>query len=154
MRKLLWAFAILLVGFGNVAAKVEVLSFSGPEHEARYKKLIAELRCLVCQNQNIAASDADLAKDLRRQVFTRIENGETDAQIVDYMVARYGEFVLYKPPLNATTALLWIGPFAFLAAGVVIMIWLIRSRTSQAVTISEAAVERARNLLKDTNKTT
>ncbi len=152
MRNMLLAIAMLLGCCANVAAKVEVLSFSGPEHEARYKKLVGELRCLVCQNQNIAASDADLAKDLRRQVFTRIENGETDAEIIDYMVARYGEFVLYKPPLNAKTALLWIGPFALLAAGIAIMIWLIRSRRSHAVMIPEASVERARNLLKDQNK--
>ncbi|MGR9109128.1 MAG: cytochrome c-type biogenesis protein, partial [Gammaproteobacteria bacterium] len=129
----------------------DVLTFSSPEHEARYKKLVDEFRCLVCQNQNIAASDADLAKDLRGQVYTRVEQGETDEQIIGYMVARYGDFVLYKPPLNSTTVVLWIGPFLLLAFGVVVMVRLIRSRGSEPA-ISEDSVERARNLLNDKQK--
>lgn len=151
MRRITLVILILLACFLSVSAKVEVLTFSGPEHEARYKKLIAELRCLVCQNQNIESSNADLAKDLRQQVYTRIENGEPDEAITAYMVARYGDFVLYKPPLNATTALLWIGPFALLALGILAMVRLIRSRRISAA-IPEASVERARNLLKDDNK--
>ncbi len=151
MRRMPYVILILLASILNVSAKVEVLTFSGPEHEARYKKLIGELRCLVCQNQNIESSNADLAKDLRQQVYTRIENGEQDEAIIAYMVARYGDFVLYKPPLNATTALLWIGPFALLALGILVMVRLIRSRRSIAA-IPESSMQRARDLLKDDNK--
>ncbi|MGH8559007.1 MAG: cytochrome c-type biogenesis protein [Methylococcales bacterium] len=151
MKKITLGFLIVLACFAGVSAKVEVLPFAAPENEARYKKMVDELRCLVCQNQNIGSSNADLAKDLRQQVYTRIENGETDNQILSYMVDRYGDFVLYKPPLNATTALLWIGPFALLALGVLVMVRFIRSRTTN-VAIPQASVERARNLLKS-NKT-
>jgi cytochrome c-type biogenesis protein CcmH len=151
MRNIPLVVLFLLASFLNVSAKVEVLSFSGPEHEARYKKLIAELRCLVCQNQNIESSNADLAKDLRKQVHTRIENGETDEAIIAYMVERYGDFVLYKPPLNRTTAVLWIGPFLLLAVGLLAMVRLIRSRKAHSA-IPQASVERARNLLKDNDK--
>ncbi|MGH8547167.1 MAG: cytochrome c-type biogenesis protein [Methylococcales bacterium] len=151
MRKITLGMLILLACFVNVTAKVEVLTFSSSEHEARYKKMIAELRCLVCQNQNIESSNADLAKDLRQQVYTRIENGEADESIIAYMVARYGDFVLYKPPLNATTAPLWVGPFALLALGILVLVRLIRSRKIDAA-IPESAIERARDLLKDDNK--
>lgn len=152
MRKITLVMLILLASCASVSAKVEILTFSTHENETRYKKMVDELRCLVCQNQNIASSNADLAKDLRQQVYTRIENGETDKQIIDYMVARYGDFVLYKPPLNATTALLWIGPFALLALGIAVLVRLIRSRKTDAA-IPQASVERARNLLKSNNKT-
>ncbi|MCI0654779.1 MAG: cytochrome c-type biogenesis protein CcmH [Methylococcaceae bacterium] len=152
MRTISFVIVILLAFTSGVSAKVEVLIFSTVQHETRYKKMVDELRCLVCQNQNIAASNADLAKDLRQQVYSRIENGETDEQIIAYMVARYGDFVLYKPPLNATTAFLWIGPFALLGLGIVVMVRLIRSRRTH-VAIPQASLERARNLLKDNNET-
>ena len=152
MRKVVLAILIFSVFLSGSWAKVEVLTFSTPEQEARYKKMIAELRCLVCQNQNIASSNADLAKDLREQVYTRIENGETDEQIIGYMVARYGDFVLYKPPLNPITAFLWIGPFVLLALGLLVLVRMIRSRKSDS-TIPEDSIERARSLLKDDQKT-
>lgn len=141
---LIW---ILLAFSLNIAAKVEVHTFSTPEDESRYQQLVAELRCLVCQNQNIASSNADLAKDLRQQVYTRIKNGQTDEEIIAFMVDRYGEFVLYKPPLNARTALLWIGPFVLLAIGIWVMIRFIRSRNKE-VPIPQQSVDRARDLLR------
>lgn len=152
MTRSVLILGVLFVLAGNLAAKVEVLTFASPENEARYKDLVAELRCLVCQNQNIASSNADLAKDLRQQVYTRIENGESDQQIIQYMVARYGDFVLYKPPLNTATGLLWIGPFALLGVGIVFLIRLIRARKASSE-ISKAALERARDLLNDNQKT-
>jgi cytochrome c-type biogenesis protein CcmH len=89
----------------------------GPEaqQEARYHALIAELRCLVCQNQTIAESNAPLASDLREQVRLQMAAGRSDAEIIDFVTARYGDFVLYRPPFKARTWLLWLGPFALLA---------------------------------------
>jgi cytochrome c-type biogenesis protein CcmH len=82
--------------------------------QARYNALINELRCLVCQNQSIAESNAPLAADLREQVRTQIAAGKSDAEIADYVTARYGDFVLYRPPFKARTWLLWLGPFVLL----------------------------------------
>ncbi|GMR07467.1 MAG: cytochrome c-type biogenesis protein CcmH [Gammaproteobacteria bacterium] len=109
-------------------AAVEVVQFDDKSKAKRYYKIISELRCLVCQNQNLAESNAPLAKDLRRQVYKMLNEDKTDAEIYDYMVSRYGEFVLYNPPLRATTLLLWIGPFIFLGIGVWSVIVIIRRR--------------------------
>ena len=89
-----------------------------PATEARLKELALELRCLVCQNQTIADSNADLAVDLRRVVRDQILEGKSDSEIKGYLVTRYGDFVLYKPPLQGNTMLLWVGPFALLLIGV------------------------------------
>jgi cytochrome c-type biogenesis protein CcmH len=99
-----------------------------PALEAHVMRLSAELRCLVCQNETIAASHADLAVDLRNQVREMLRNGQTDRQVFDYMTARYGDFVLYRPPLKSTTALLWFGPFVFLAGGLAGLWWMLRRR--------------------------
>jgi cytochrome c-type biogenesis protein CcmH len=96
--------------------------------ESRLKGLAEELRCLVCQNQTIADSHAPLALDLRNQIRTQIAEGRTDSQIRDYMVARYGDFVLYRPPLRATTVLLWGGPFLLLLAGAGVFWLMVRRR--------------------------
>jgi cytochrome c-type biogenesis protein CcmH len=96
--------------------------------ETRLKDLAEELRCLVCQNQTIADSHAPLALDLRNQIRTQIGQGRTDAQIRDYMVERYGDFVLYRPPLRATTVLLWGGPFLLLLAGAGVFALMVRRR--------------------------
>ncbi|MDP3856152.1 MAG: cytochrome c-type biogenesis protein CcmH [Stagnimonas sp.] len=94
-----------------------------PQQEARYQGLIAELRCLVCQNQTIAESSAPLAVDLRNQVKTQILAGRSQAEIVGYLTERYGDFVLYRPPFKASTALLWLGPFLLLLGG---LVWALR----------------------------
>ncbi len=89
-----------------------------------------QLRCLVCQNQTIADSHADLAIDLRRQVREKIQQGLTDQQILDYMVQRYGDFVLYRPPLHGKTWLLWCGPFLFVVAGLLFLLWRLRKQAT------------------------
>ena len=99
-----------------------------PVVEARVKALGEELRCLVCQNQTIADSAAPLALDLRNQIRTQIAQGRSDDQIRTYMVERYGDFVLYKPPFKATTALLWVGPFALALLGIGILLAIVRRR--------------------------
>ena len=124
----------------------------------RLKRLSEELRCLVCQNQTLADSNADLAVDLKRQIETLLAQGQSDSQIRDYMVARYGDFVLYRPPLQSNTWLLWFGPFAMLLGGGVLW-WLVQRRnrlgrsnvTSHLPSAAEPsatdAVSRARALL-------
>ena len=96
--------------------------------DARLKNLEEELRCLVCQNQTLADSTAPLAEDLRREVRELALQGKSDAEIKDYLVARYGDFVLYKPPLKSTTLLLWLGPFAFLLGGGIVWYAVLRRR--------------------------
>ncbi|HEC12468.1 MAG TPA: cytochrome c-type biogenesis protein CcmH [Acidiferrobacteraceae bacterium] len=141
-------FAVFCCWVLSVQAAVEVYSFANSAQEQRYKKLISELRCLVCQNQNLADSNADLAKDLRRQIHEMLLKGADDKQVVAYMVARYGDFVLYRPPFKLSTALLWIGPFLILVFGILILIIFIRRQGHKAVTeLSEQEHARARQLL-------
>lgn len=100
-----------------------------PVLEARVMKIAAELRCLVCQNQTIADSNAGLAVDLRNQVREMLKQGQSAEQVRDYMTARYGDFVLYRPPVKSTTALLWYGPMALLVIAVLVFIWVLRRRS-------------------------
>ena len=106
----------------------EPRSFSSPEHEERYRTLVDELRCLVCQNQTIAESNADLASDLRREVYRMVEDGRSEDDISGFMVARYGDFVLYRPPLRGGTILLWAGPFLLAAIGLTVLALYLRRR--------------------------
>ena len=98
------------------------------QYESRYKKLIDQLRCLVCQNETLADSDAELAADLRREIREKMVKGESDEQITVFLVERYGDFVLYNPPVKPTTVMFWYGPFALLALGVLIAIITVRRR--------------------------
>jgi cytochrome c-type biogenesis protein CcmH len=100
-----------------------------PVLEARVMKISAELRCLVCQNQTIADSNAGLAVDLRNQVREMLKRGDTPEQITDYMTARYGDFVLYRPPVKGSTAVLWYGPAALLVLAVAVLLVIVRRRT-------------------------
>jgi cytochrome c-type biogenesis protein CcmH len=115
-----------------------------PVLERRVMKLAAELRCLVCQNQSLADSHADLAIDLKNQVRNQIREGRSDAEIREYMVARYGDFVLYSPPWKATTVLLWAGPFVLLLAGGLALVTYLRTRRARVVTTELTAEEHAR----------
>lgn len=101
----------------SVYAEIEVYQFANPEIELRYQSLTEELRCLVCQNQNIADSHAELAQDLRRKVYEKLNSGETNEQIIAYMTERYGDFVLYRPPFNTRTLILWLAPVLTLLIG-------------------------------------
>ena len=125
-----------------------------PALEARVMRVAEELRCLVCQNETIAASQAELAVDLRRQVREKLRQGESEAQVLDFMVQRYGEFVRYRPAFNPTTAPLWIGPFALLALAAFVLAKNIRRRRADAapaapVTFSEAEQRRLAELLSE-----
>ncbi len=127
-----FCFVIAMLLAFSCFAKEAAPEADDPVLEARMVKIAAELRCLVCQNQTIADSHADLAQDLRRQVREQLRAGRSDREIIDYMTARYGDFVLYRPPFKATTALLWLGPALMLGGGAFVL-WLVlrhRSRLS------------------------
>lgn len=123
-----------------------------PVLEKRVTHLSELLRCLVCQNQTIADSHAELAIDLKNQIREKMKTGESDQQIVDYMVARYGDFVLYKPPVKATTVVLWVGPFVLLLAGLGVLFFKVRKRMRLAQageTLTDEEHERAAALLQE-----
>lgn len=120
---------VMLAAAGLAAHAKDALPMSAdPALEARVMAVAEELRCLVCQNETIAASQADLAVDLRKQIRIKLQQGQSEVQILDFMVARYGEFVRYRPALNAGTVLLWVGPFALLAVAGVVLMMNIRQR--------------------------
>ena len=119
------SFTRLLIGFGFVF--VSMVSFSNTlypfdtaKQDAQFQHLLRELRCLVCQNQDLADSNAGLAKDLRNEVYALVKSGKSDSEIIDYLTARYGDFILFKPPVKAVTAMLWFGPLLFMALGLLI----------------------------------
>jgi cytochrome c-type biogenesis protein CcmH len=115
-----------------------------PVLEKRMIGLAENLRCLVCQNESLASSHADLAEDLRREVRELMQKGMTDQEIKDYLVARYGDFVLYDPPLKASTILLWLGPFALLLTGMGILYFQVKKRRKTVTTPTLNAEEKAR----------
>lgn len=154
MRALLTAL-LLTLGLTVQAAVVEPRSFDDPADEARYKQLIQELRCLVCQNQNLADSNADLAKDLRDQTYDMIKAGKSTEEIVGFMVNRYGDFVLYRPPVKSTTVLLWYGPLLLVVTGVVILFVQVRRRAAakqDAKDLTPEEHKRIEQILADTGE--
>jgi cytochrome c-type biogenesis protein CcmH len=140
------ALLVLLSGlFGAPAlAANAVPTAQDPVAQSRAVKLSEQLRCLVCQNQTIAESNADLALDLRQQIREQIAAGKSDEEIIQYMVNRYGDFVLYKPPFKATTLLLWLGPALLLVGGVIVLVRVLRARNAAAEPAALSAEERER----------
>ena len=130
MRRLAAVFAMLLCC--GIAHAIDPLQFKDREQEVRFQNLTKQLRCLVCQNQDLADSDADLAKDLRKQVFDMMQAGKSDAEIKQYLVARYNDFVLYDPPLKAGTVLLWFTPGVLLLVGAGVLVRILRKRARPA----------------------
>ena len=147
-ERFLSACLLALLMILPVAAREATPMASDPALEARVMVIAEELRCLVCQNETIAASHADLAVDLRSQIRSKLAQGQTSQQILDFMVERYGDFVLYRPPLKPLTLLLWVGPFVLLllAAGV-LALNVRRLRRSSTEALSPAERQRARQLL-------
>lgn len=121
MKRLLIGLSLLLVMVGVAHAAIDTYEFASEAERTRYRQLTEELRCPKCQNQNIADSDAPIAMDLRAEIYRKLEAGDSNAQIIDYLVARYGDFVLYKPPVTRRTLLLWYGPAALLIGGFVLL---------------------------------
>ncbi len=147
--RLLLSLSLLLFALGALAV-VEVHTFDSPEQEATYKELIDELRCLVCQNQNLADSNAELAQDLRRETYEMVKGGADKQDVIDFMVQRYGDFVLYRPPLKRSTVLLWTGPFIILGIGVLVLLQYIRRRRKEPPpSLTPEDHQRASRLLND-----
>ena len=150
-------FALLAGSTAAVAASsaTEAALAADPVAEKRLLKLSEELRCLVCQNQNIADSNAELAQDLRREIRTMIGAGKSDKEIIDFMVVRYGDFVLYRPPVKGATLLLWGGPLVLLALGLFALVRYQRRRAERVAAedkpLSADEVRRAEALLKETD---
>ena len=131
MKRIVLILAILLVGI-HAAFAIDPLPFKDRAEEVRFQNLTKQLRCLVCQNQDLADSDADLAKDLRKQVFDMMQSGKSDAEIKQYLVARYNDFVLYDPPLRPGTLLLWFLPAALVLVGAAVLAMILRRRARTA----------------------
>jgi cytochrome c-type biogenesis protein CcmH len=148
-RALLIALLCMLPGVGS--AKEAQSMAEDPVLEKHVMAISEDMRCLVCQNESLAASHAELAVDLRNEIRDQIKRGASDKQVVDFMVQRYGDFVLYRPPVKPTTALLWFGPFVFLALGAAgLLMYLKRRRANVAeATVSEDERKRADAMLND-----
>lgn len=152
MSRLVAVLAAFLLAFGAQAREARPLA-EDPAVEARLNVIAEELRCLVCQNESLAASRAELAMDLKREVREMIRAGKSDDEIRQFMVNRYGDFVLYRPPLKASTFLLWTSPFLLLVAGFAALMILLRRRRQQAaVSLSAEEASRAEALLRDEPK--
>lgn len=139
-------FGCLFVFCISTLAEDQRFPFDSPQMEARFDHLTEELRCLVCQNQSLADSDAPLANDLRKEVYAMIQEGKSDSDIIEFLVARYGEFVLYRPRLNSMTLVLWFAPALLVTIGVITVIALIRRRSDKK-SVSESELQRVRQLL-------
>jgi cytochrome c-type biogenesis protein CcmH len=129
MKRFLSAVALGLAIFSTTQAAIDTYEFANETERQRYRNLVEELRCPKCQNQNIADSDAPIAMDLRAQIFRMLEEGKSNDQIIDYLVSRYGDFVLYNPPVTSRTLLLWYGPAGLLVGGFILLgVILVRRR--------------------------
>jgi cytochrome c-type biogenesis protein CcmH len=141
---------VLLILSGIACAGVEYREFANPEQQQAYENLTSELRCLVCQNQTIADSNAELAADLRRQVYEMLQQGKSKQDIAQFMTDRYGDFVLYNPPFKLKTGLLWIGPAAFLAIGLIaVFVFARRKKTAAKVEMNAEKRQKIRSLLEE-----
>jgi cytochrome c-type biogenesis protein CcmH len=140
---------LLLPTAVTVAYTLEEFEFDSPEQQEEFRELIAKLRCLVCQNESLAGSQAELAQDLRNEVYEMMRAGRSKDEILDFLVARYGDFVLYDPPLKPSTYLLWFGPFVLIAIGAFVVIRTIqRKKETPEPTVSDAERARIEQLLK------
>ena len=133
LAALLWLATLPAFAQANQQADAAPLRFHGAAEEARFHALTLQLRCVMCQNQSLADSNALIALELRREVLDLIRAGRTDAQVKDHLVQRYGEFVLYRPKMQGRTWLLWLGPAAILFAGAALVVVLVRRRPAQAI---------------------
>ena len=121
---------VLLAATMNIQAANVLLEFDSPQQEQRYEDLLEEVRCLVCQNQSLADSNASLAQDLRLEIHEQIVSGKSNEEIIDFLVSRYGEFVLFRPLFNYRTLLLWLGPLVLFICAALIVFRVVRSRKS------------------------
>ncbi|EIC19905.1 cytochrome c-type biogenesis protein [Thiorhodovibrio frisius] len=149
MLKSLRLFALLLVFSAAASAfTLEEFQFDSPGQEAEFRELISKLRCLVCQNESLEGSQADLAQDLREEVYGMMREGKSKEEILVFLTDRYGDFVLYDPPLKPSTYVLWFGPFVLIGIAAFFMVRsLVRSRAGPPSSLSESEQERLQQLL-------
>ncbi len=152
--KYLYALVLILEACGNAGAKDAVPMADDPVVEQRLIVISEEMRCLVCQNESLAGSRSDLAMDLRRELRNLIKQGKTDAEIREFMVSRYGDFVLYRPPVKPSTWLLWAGPFGLMVLGVVVLFVYLRRRNAELPSneLTDEERKRAEALLQEGEK--
>lgn len=138
----------LVFGHGALAFTLEEFQFDSPAQQEEFRELIAKLRCLVCQNESLAASQADLAQDLRMEVYKMMRAGKSQDEILGFLVDRYGDFVLYEPPLKPSTYVLWFGPFVLIGIGAAVLARaLLRKKATPEQDISDDERQRLRKLL-------
>ncbi len=148
MHKLIMALFLWCVAVpGAYAAEAQPAS-ADPALEQRVQRLANELRCLVCQNQTIADSNAELAVDLRQQVREQLQQGKSEQEILDYMVHRYGDFVRYRPPVKAQTLVLWLGPFLLMAGGLLVLLRFLRRRRPTEAAAAPEQLDAAARMLR------
>lgn len=148
--KRVWILVCVLISFAAPALAKEAKPVEDPQIEQRMQTLTQQLRCLVCQNETLADSRADLAEDLRREIREQMKAGKSDQEIIAFLTQRYGDFVLYKPPVQPTTYLLWFGPFALLVAGTALLYRYLKHRRAAIhdQPLTEAERKRAEELLR------
>jgi len=147
MIRALVAAALLACGSAG-AFTLEEFQFQSPAQEQEFRELIGKLRCLVCQNESLAASQADLAQDLRKEVYQMMQDGKSHDEIIEFLVARYGDFVLYQPPVKPSTYILWFGPFVLIGVGGFLLLRAIqRRRREPEPDLSAAEHDRIERLL-------
>jgi cytochrome c-type biogenesis protein CcmH len=155
MKRLIAAVFLALGALGSSQAALDAGESAGDGHRQRYQDLASVLRCPKCQNQSIAESSAPIARDLRGEIHRMLREGRSDQQIIDFMVSRYGDFVLYEPRLSSRTVLLWFGPAALLLAGGMAVGAIVasrrRSRPATGSALSDAERHRLAGLLQDTD---
>jgi cytochrome c-type biogenesis protein CcmH len=141
--------AAALFACGSVGAfTLEEFQFQSPGQEQEFRELIGKLRCLVCQNESLAASQADLAQDLRKEVYQMMQEGKGQEEIIEFLVARYGDFVLYQPPVKPSTYFLWFGPFVLIGVGGILLLRVLqRRRREPEQDLSVAERDRIEQLL-------
>ena len=149
--KALIVLLTMMLTFGTAMGREAAPLAEDEAVEARLIAISEEMRCLVCQNESLAGSHAELAEDLRREIRSLIKEGKTDQEVMNFMVSRYGDFVRYRPPVKPSTWLLWFGPFLLLAVGITALISYLRkrSRRMKETPLSEAEHQRAGELLKN-----
>ena len=148
MKIFLFTSILILLSVQQLHAAEVMLEFDSPEQETRFEELLEELRCMVCQNQTLADSNARLARDLRKRTYNMVRSGKSNNEIIEHMVERFGDFVLYRPPLKKTTVLLWFGPVIFLLIAVsTFWIYSHRTRRKPISDLSPVEREKAQRLL-------
>ncbi|WP_045047427.1 cytochrome c-type biogenesis protein [Rouxiella chamberiensis] len=134
--RILALFLGMVLSF-SVFAAIDTYQFTSPQQEQQYRQLTEQLRCPKCQNTNIAASDSIIAADMRTKVYQLLNQGQSSKQIIDYMVARYGNFVTYEPPVTPSTLILWVGPALFVLVGALVIILRARRRPGEQMSSQE-----------------